>query len=37
LIVFRGLKQGADVDVQREISEISHRLITKAQKRMADA
>ena len=37
LIVFRGLKQGADVDVQGEISEISHRLITKAQKRMADA
>jgi ribonuclease P protein component len=37
LIVFRGLKQGADIDVQREISEISHRLITKAQKRMADA
>jgi ribonuclease P protein component len=37
LIVFRGLKQSADIDVQREISEISHRLITKAQKRMADA
>jgi ribonuclease P protein component len=37
LIVFSGLKQGADIDVQREISEISHRLITKAQKRMADA
>ena len=36
LIVFRGLKQSSDVDVQREISEISHRLITKAQKRMAD-
>jgi ribonuclease P protein component len=36
-IVFRGLKQSVDLDVQREISEISHRLITKAQKRMADA
>ena len=37
LIVIRGLKQGASVDVQREIAEISSRLISKAAKRMASA
>ena len=37
LIVIRGLKQTPEVDVQREISEISSRLISKAAKRMADA
>ena len=37
LIVIRGLKQGAAVDVQAEIAEISTRLIAKAAKRMASA
>jgi len=37
LIVIRGLKQGASVDVQAEIAEISSRLIAKAAKRMASA
>jgi ribonuclease P protein component len=37
LIVIRGLKQENDVDVVKEISEISSRLISKANKRMADA
>ncbi len=37
LIVIRGLKQGTDVDVHREITEISQRLIAKAAKRMAVA
>jgi ribonuclease P protein component len=37
LIVFRGLKQNAEADVHGEITEISRRLIAKAQKRMADA
>ena len=35
LIVIRGLKQSASVDVQREVAEISSRLIAKAAKRMA--
>jgi hypothetical protein len=37
LIVIRGLKQDASVDVHGEIAEISTRLISKAAKRMADA
>jgi ribonuclease P protein component len=37
LIVIRGLKQDATVDVHGEIAEISTRLISKAAKRMADA
>ena len=37
LIVIRGLKQSAAVDVQREITEITSRLIAKAAKRMASA
>lgn len=37
LIVIRGLKQGAEVDVHKEIAEISARLISKAVKRMASA
>lgn len=37
LIVIRGLKQDASVDVQGEIAEISTRLISKAAKRMASA
>ncbi len=35
LIVIRGLKQSASVDVQGEVAEISSRLIAKAAKRMA--
>jgi len=35
LIVIRGLKQSASVDVQREVADISSHLITKAAKRMA--
>jgi ribonuclease P protein component len=37
LIVIRGLKQSEDVDVQREIKEISTRLITKATSRMVNS
>jgi ribonuclease P protein component len=37
LIVIRGLKQSAVVDVHQEISEISTRLIERAAKRMAKA
>jgi hypothetical protein len=37
LIVIRGLKLDATVDVHGEIAEISTRLISKAAKRMADA
>ena len=37
LIVIRGLKQDASLDVHGEIAEISTRLISKAAKRMADA
>lgn len=37
LIVIRGLKQTSEVDVAKEISEISSRLISKAAKRMAGA
>ena len=37
LIVFRGLKQTGDIDVQNEITEIASRLIAKATKRMASA
>ena len=35
LIVIRGLKQSETVDVQSEIAQISRRLISKAQSRMA--
>jgi ribonuclease P protein component len=37
LIVIRGLKQSSGVDVQKEITEISTKLIAKASKRMASA
>jgi ribonuclease P protein component len=37
LIVIRGLKQGESVDVQREIKEISTRLISKFSARMASS
>lgn len=37
LIVIRGLKQVATIDVHGEIAEISTRLISKAAKRTADA
>jgi ribonuclease P protein component len=37
LIVFRGLKQGSDVDVHSEVREISTRLLSKYAKRMASA
>ena len=37
LIVIRGLKQSVNIDVAKEVEEISHRLISKAAKRMASA
>jgi ribonuclease P protein component len=37
LIVIRGLKQNRGINVQAEINEISSRLISKADKRMAGA